>query len=150
MNLQGILTFKKMEDFTIKFLKAQEEAYPIALSEIKNGKKLSHWMWFIFPQVKGLGYSEMSMYYAIQNLDEAKEYLNNEILGSRLKEISTVLLELNETSAYNIFGSPDDLKLKSSMTLFDLADGMEENLFHQVLKKFFDGERDEVTLKNIV
>ena len=101
-----------------RFIDAQQTVYGIALSEIKSCRKRSHWMWFIFPQVKGLGFSETSQYYAIKNTREAEDYLNHPVLGSRLVEISTELLKLEESNATLIFGSPDDMKLRSSMTLF--------------------------------
>ena len=101
-----------------RFIDAQENDYLIALKEIKNGRKQSHWMWYIFPQIAGLGFSDISKYYAITDMDEAKEYLKHDILGKRLIELSNVLIRLDTNSAKTIFGSPDDLKLKSSMTLF--------------------------------
>jgi uncharacterized protein (DUF1810 family) len=101
-----------------RFLKAQENSYDQALNEIKAGRKRSHWMWYIFPQYKGLGFSDTSKYYSIQDLNEARNFLEHPILGARLKEISNELLLLNESTANRVFGSPDDLKLKSSMTLF--------------------------------
>ena len=104
-----------------KFLDAQEDDYEIALNEIKNGYKRSHWIWYIFPQIDGLGHSSTAKYYSIKDLEEAKEYLNNEILRSRLIEISNELLKLND-SIDNIMGYPDNLKLCSCMTLFYEAD----------------------------
>jgi len=101
-----------------KFLDAQDKSYEKALSEIKNGQKKSHWIWYIFPQIKGLGLSETSKFYAIEDLDEAAAYLNDPVLGKRLVQISQELLDLKNLSARQIFGSPDDMKLKSSMTLF--------------------------------
>lgn len=130
-----------------RFLKAQEENYHIALSEIKSGQKKSHWMWYVFPQISGLGFSEISMRFAIRDLDEAREYLNHTVLGNRLKEITEVLLRCNHSDSKLIFGSPDHLKLKSSMTLFDLVDDSEERIFRKVLEKFFNGTVDEKTLK---
>lgn len=129
-----------------RFLKAQENVYEQALYEIKVGRKSSHWMWYIFPQYKGLGFSETSKYYSIQDLNEARNFLNHAILGSRLKQITNELLLLNENNANKIFGNPDDLKLKSCMTLFVSVDTSEENLFNKVLEKFFNGNFDEKTL----
>ena len=129
-----------------RFLEAQENKYDIALSEIKAGKKESHWMWYIFPQISGLGYSETAKYYAIKDIDEAKKYLNHPILGSRLKEISTILLNLEQDDASVIFGYPDDLKLKSCMTLFSQVEEVGNNIFEQIIDKFFDGEYDHSTL----
>ncbi|AUS06536.1 DUF1810 domain-containing protein [Tamlana carrageenivorans] len=104
-------------------------------------------MWYIFPQYTGLGYSDISKFYSIQNLDEARAYLNHPILGSRLKEISKELYLSNENNAKKIFGSPDDLKLKSSMTLFSFIDTSEEMLFKKVIDKYFNGEFDNNTLQ---
>ena len=104
-----------------RFTKAHQSDYQRALSEIKNGKKESHWMWYIFPQIKGLGRSSMSEYYGIQDLDEAKAYLADPILGKHLIEICNALLSLDTNDATEVMGRPDDRKLKSSMTLFDTA-----------------------------
>ena len=101
-----------------RFYEAQEEGYPRALSEIKNGMKVSHWMWYIFPQITGLGYSSTAQYYAIKDLEEANEYLNDEVLGNRLREISLELLKLETNIPVMVFGMVDSLKLNSSMTLF--------------------------------
>jgi uncharacterized protein (DUF1810 family) len=135
-----------MEQDLNRFIKAQENSYEQALSEIKSGRKRSHWMWYIFPQFKGMGYSETSKYYSIKDLDEAKRYLNHPILGERLKIITNELLALNENNANKVFGSPDDLKLKSSMTLFATINISEENIFNAVLDKYFNGQIDNKTL----
>ena len=128
-----------------RFHKAQIFDYPVALGEIKNGRKESHWMWYIFPQLKELGYSSTAKYYGLTK-DEAKAYLKDEILKSRLIEISQVLLELKSNDATEIFGYPDDLKLKSSMTLFsEIAPEIE--VFDKVLEKFFSGKKDNKTLE---
>ena len=124
-----------------RFLKAQEHDYEQALSEIRSGRKRSHWMWYIFPQIQGLGFSSTAQYYAIRDLQEAKDYLAHPVLGARLKEISSALLDLEGLSASEIFGSPDDLKLRSSMTLFRMAD-LDEPIFLEVLEKYYDGEPD--------
>src|ERR1017187_7868548 len=130
-----------------RFLDAQKKDYQIGLSEIRSGRKRSHWMWYIFPQIAGLGQSETAKYYAINNIEEAKEYLNHEILGYRLSEISNELLKLKkEDNARNIFSTPDDMKLKSSMTLFVQA-AKENSIFQKVLDKFFNGESDDKTIK---
>lgn len=127
-------------------MEAQEKQYAVALSEMKAGHKTSHWMWFIFPQIAGLGFSDVSKYYAINNLEEAKAYLNHEVLGKRLKEISQVLLMQDTNNASLIFSSPDDMKLKSSMTLFAIADeDAPVNVFEKVLGKFFKGKYDNRT-----
>lgn len=138
-----------MDNDLNRFLKAQENDYEQALSEIKSGRKRSHWMWYIFPQYKGLGFSETSKHYSIQDLNEARDYLNHPILGSRLKQITNELLLIDENNANKIFGSPDDLKLKSSMTLFVSVDTSEEKPFNKVLDKFFNGRFDEKTLNLI-
>lgn len=135
-----------MEQDLNRFIKAQENSYEEALSEIKSGRKRSHWMWYIFPQFKGLGFSETSKYYSIKDLDEAKRYLNDPILGERLKIIANELLALNENNANKVFGSPDDLKLKSCMTLFAAINTSEENIFNAVLDKYFNGQTDNKTL----
>ena len=129
-----------------RFLKAQEYDYEQALREIRSGRKRSHWMWYIFPQVQGLGFSSTAQYYAIQNLEEAKEYLAHPVLGARLKEISSALLELEGLSASEIFGYPDDLKLCSSMTLFQLAD-LGCDIFREVIEKYYDGVPDSKTVR---
>ena len=130
-----------------RFLKAQESDYSIALSEIKNGRKRSHWMWYIFPQYKGLGFSSTAQYYAIQSKKEAEDYLEHLVLGERLLEISEALLEIERNDASRVLGYPDDMKLKSSMTLFYLVSRNE--IFKKVLDKFFDGKIDEKT-KNLL
>ena len=129
-----------------RFLEAQETMYETALSEIKSGKKQSHWMWYIFPQIARLGFSETAQFYAIQNLKEATEYLDHAVLGNRLREISAEVLRLEGRDANEIFGFPDDLKLHSSMTLFAFADQSEDNVFQEVLKKYFDRKMDEQTV----
>ena len=128
-----------------RFHKAQQFDYPVALGEIKNGQKESHWMWYIFPQLKELGYSSTAKYYGLTK-DEAKAYINDEILKSRLIEISQALLELTSSNATEIFGYPDDLKLKSCMTLFSEI-AQEIDVFDKVLEKFFSGKKDDKTLK---
>lgn len=120
-----------------RFLEAQNSSYNIALHEVKNGKKISHWMWYIFPQFKGLGRSETTKKYSIKSKDEAVAYLKHDVLGERLIEISMVVLKIDDKSAHEIFGGPDDLKLKSCMSLFALVQD-ENNLFQKVLDKYFD------------
>ncbi len=128
-----------------RFIEAQENNYATALAEIRNGRKQTHWIWYVFPQIRGLGQSATSKYYAIRDLQEAEEYLQHPILGKRLIEISRALLELKEDNAHKIFGSPDDLKVRSSMTLFALVKDADP-VFQQVLDRFFRGERDKNTL----
>jgi uncharacterized protein (DUF1810 family) len=131
-----------------RFTDAQEDSYVMAFSEIQQGRKQSHWMWFIFPQITGLGFSETSRYYAIKDLLEAAGFLNHPVLGSRLINISRELLKLETNDAHRVFGSPDDLKLKSSMTLFSMLPGTDP-VFQTVLEKFFNGEKDIKTLRLI-
>lgn len=128
-----------------RFIKAQDRTYELALLEVKQGKKRTHWMWYIFPQLKGLGFSDMSQYYGITDLSEANAYLKHVTLGARLIQISEELLKLNTTDALQIFGSPDELKLRSSMTLFALVKDADK-VFEKVLTKFFDGKKDPKTL----
>lgn len=129
-----------------RFLTAQQNYYQTALQEIKSGQKRSCWMWFIFPQIKGLGYSETARYYAIKDMDEAKAFMEDGELGSNLVEISQALLEVDCDDATRVMGWPDDLKLKSSMTLFALAKP-ECEVFQKVLDKFFDGQMDQKTVE---
>ena len=129
-----------------RFIDAQHNDYATALSEIKSGRKQSHWMWYIFPQIQGLGFSSTSKYYAIKNLDEATAYLHHEVLGSRLIEICNALLALETNDAHKIFGSPDDMKLKSSITLFaEVKDA--DKVLQALLDKFFNGTKDSKTLQ---
>lgn len=127
-----------------RFIDAQKEDYDMAFREISSGRKRNHYMWYIFPQIKGLGRSSTSRYYGILGLKEAKEYMENEYLSTNLVNISSKLLELDTNNPKDIFSSIDSKKLKSSMTLFELAS--ENKVFSQVLEKYFDGERDELTL----
>jgi uncharacterized protein (DUF1810 family) len=131
-----------------RFIAAQEGTYAQALQEIEGGRKRSHWMWFIFPQITGLGFSETSKYYAIKDLDEARAYLAHPVLGERLIEISSALLKLPGNHAGTIFGSPDDMKLSSSMTLFAALENS-HSVFEAVLNKFFAGKKDHKTLELI-
>ncbi len=129
-----------------RFISAQHEVYTRALAEIKSGTKRTHWMWFVFPQIHGLGHSSTAEYYAIKSMEEAREYLNHPLLGSRLLECAEAVLAIEGRSASEIFGYPDDLKLKSSMTLFaSVADS--DSLFIRVLDKYYHGERDIRTLR---
>ncbi|WP_462264669.1 DUF1810 domain-containing protein [Mucilaginibacter sp.] len=129
-----------------RFIDAQQSEYATALSEIENGRKRSHWMWYIFPQIQGLGFSSTSKYYAIENRREAEAYLNHTILGERLIEISNALLKLPSNNPHQIFGSPDDIKLKSCMTLFSSLPATNA-VFQMVLNKFFGGSPDQQTLR---
>ena len=127
------------------FVQAQEDIYEQALAELKNGSKESHWMWFVFPQIAGLGNSEMARKYAIPNLADAKAYLSHDLLGSRLRECTEAVLAVEGRTAHEILGSPDDMKLKSCMTLFEVADGP-DSVFSSILEKYFEGQRDERSL----
>ena len=129
-----------------RFIQAQERVYSNVLAELKSGHKTTHWMWFIFPQILGLGHSPTAKLYAIRNLDEASQYLNHSLLGARLLECSETLLGINGRSVTDIFGWPDDLKLKSSMTLFSCVAGS-DSVFDEVLNRFFQGEQDTSTLQ---
>ena len=131
-----------------RFKTAQESDYKIALSEIRNGRKVSHWMWYIFPQMKQLGISPTAQYYGIGSLDEAKAYIADNELRQHLIEISEALLALESNNASQILGYPDDMKLKSSMTLFMLA-APDISVFQAVLDKFYGGEPDKKTIELI-
>ncbi|MBE6748945.1 MAG: DUF1810 domain-containing protein [Ruminococcaceae bacterium] len=131
-----------------RFIEAQVRMYETALTEIKNGMKVSHWIWFIFPQLRGLGRSDTAYTYGINGIEEAKEYLAHPVLSARLTEISeTLLVHKNEDIEY-IMGGIDAMKLRSSMTLFALV-SEENSVFHQVLDCFYNGEMDENTIKLI-
>jgi uncharacterized protein (DUF1810 family) len=127
-----------------RFVAAQRGAYDEALAEIRAGRKRSHWMWFVFPQIAGLGQSATSRFYAVAGLDEARAYLRHPLLGPRLVECAEALLALAGRSARDVFGVPDDVKLRSSMTLFELAEP-ERAVFGAVIDKYFHGDRDERT-----
>ena len=129
-----------------RFLKAQETDYKRALSEIRSGHKRSHWIWYIFPQIAGLGFSSTAQYYAIKDRQEAEEYLKNDLLRDRLVEISAALLQLESNDAGEVMGYPDDLKLRSSMTLFHEV-APETEVFQKVLDKFFEGKPDQRTIE---
>lgn len=135
-----------MDNDLERFLIAQQTYYRTALQEIKEGQKRSHWMWFIFPQIAGLGHSETARYYAIKNMEEAKAYMEDYTLGRNLIEISEALLEIKSNDALEVMGWPDNLKLKSSMTLFAL-EKPECEVFQKVLDKFFHGERNQKTIE---
>lgn len=128
-----------------RFLEPQKTAYPVALEEIRNGRKESHWMWYIFPQLRGLGQSTQSWYYGIEDLNEANEYLMHPILGQRLLEITQAALELSEMDPLKIFGWPDNMKFCSCMTLF--AQVSDDDLFEETLNKFFKGREDNRTIE---
>ena len=128
-----------------RFISAQERSYDAALREIKSGHKVTHWMWYIFPQIAGLGFSSTAQFYAISSMQEAKDYYAHPVLGKRLVEISEALLALDTSDAGAVMGYPDDLKLRSSMTLFLAASG--DAVFQSVLDKFYSGRPDSKTLR---
>ena len=129
-----------------RFVQAQQGTYEQALSEIRSGRKRSHWMWFVFPQFDGLGFSATSRQYAIKSVAEAEAYLAHAILGPRLLEISAAALSVAGRTALEIFGSPDDMKLRSSATLFASV-SRAGSVFDQLLERYFEGERDQRTLR---
>ncbi len=127
-----------------RFVEQQELSHKIVVEELRNGYKQSHWMWYTFPQLVGLGHSPMSYEYSIKSLEEAEAYLENDYLQDNLYELCNILLTLDK-DAYDIFGSPDYMKLKSSMTLFDFV--LPSDIFERVLEKFFHGERCRKTIR---
>jgi uncharacterized protein (DUF1810 family) len=129
-----------------RFLSAQEGVYERALAELKGGQKRTHWMWFIFPQIDGLGYSPMAKRYALKSREEARQYLNHPVLGKRLLECTEAVVALRGGSVSEIFGYPDDLKFMSSMTLFENIAGS-GSLFSFALDRYCHGERDTMTLR---
>ena len=131
-----------------RFVAAQEPVYAQATAELAAGRKRSHWMWFVFPQLEGLGASAMAQRYAIRSLAEARAYLAHPLLGARLKECVGLVNKVEGRSAHEIFGSPDDLKFHSSMTLFAAA-APQEPLFGEALHKYFAGRRDPLTLAKL-
>jgi uncharacterized protein (DUF1810 family) len=134
-----------------RFVKAQARVYDQACAELRAGKKQSHWMWFIFPQLQGLGLSETAVHYAISSLEEAHVFLEHPTLGTRLRECTGIVLALEELTAEQIFGYPDDLKFHSSMTLFAQASTIsaEDLVFSQALDKYFSGKEDSVTVQRL-
>ena len=129
-----------------RFLEAQETKYNEAFAEIKKGKKQGHWMWYIFPQIAGLGFSEYNVFYAIKNREEATQYLQHPVLGKRLIQIAEAVLEINGKTANEIFGKPDDRKLQSCMTLFAQLTNADP-IFQKVLDKYYQGNKDEKTMQ---
>jgi uncharacterized protein (DUF1810 family) len=127
-----------------RFVSAQALVHAAVIDELRAGRKRSHWMWFVFPQIAGLGFSAMAQRYAISSLEEAKAYLAHPLLGARLRECSSLVLAVQQRSIHEIFGSPDDLKFRSCMTLFDRVDS--GAVFDECLQKYFAGERDAQTL----
>ena len=129
-----------------RFLTAQEGVYQTALAELRAGRKRTHWMWFVFPQFEGLGSSPTARHFAIKSLEEARAYLDHPVLGARLAECAGALLDIDGRSASDVFSYPDDLKLRSSMTLFELV-APAGSVFSRVLEKYFGGKRDEATIR---
>ena len=127
-----------------RFVIAQQPVYATALAELRAGRKTTHWIWFVFPQVEGLGYSAMSQRYAVRSKSEAVAYLAHPLLGARLTECTRTILAVRDLSAHEIFGSPDDMKLRSSLTLFDAVDA--GGFYREGLDRFFSGQRDPATL----
>jgi len=131
-----------------RFLLAQDRVYSRVLSELRAGKKMSHWMWFIFPQIRGLGRSPISIEYAISSREEAQAYLEHPTLGPRLKECTRLVVQIERRSALEIFGEPDDIKFRSSMTLFaQVSEG--DDIFKQALQQYFNGKADQLTLDRL-
>jgi len=131
-----------------RFVEAQAPVYDQALKELRAGHKQSHWMWFVFPQIARLGHSVMAQTYAIQSLEEARTYLVHPVLGARLRECSQAVMDVQGKSAHDIFGSPDDLKFRSCLTLFAQVTP-DETLFRDLLEKYFGGEADPLTLQKL-
>jgi uncharacterized protein (DUF1810 family) len=129
-----------------RFISAQKGVYDRALAELRDGLKRTHWMWFIFPQIDGLGHSPTTRLYSIKGLDEARHYLSHPVLGARLVESAEAILAVSGLSASDIFGHPDDWKLQSSMTLFALV-AEPGSVFERVLEKYYQGKRDARTLQ---
>jgi uncharacterized protein (DUF1810 family) len=128
-----------------RFIEAQQGEYEAALAEIRAGRKRSHWMWYVFPQFTGLGSSPTSVHYAIKSRDEAKQYLAHPVLGRRLVECAEAVLRIDNRSVHEIFGSPDDMKLRSSATLFASV-SPDGSVFQQIIDKYFEGKPDQRTI----
>jgi uncharacterized protein (DUF1810 family) len=131
-----------------RFVEAQERIYPTVVDELRAGRKRSHWIWFIFPQLAGLGSSPTAAHYAITSLDEARAYLGHDVLGARLRECTRLVNAVQGRSIGEIFGSPDDLKVRSSMTLFAHATDDNDD-FVQLLQHYYDGEEDPLTVARL-
>jgi len=131
-----------------RFVEAQERVYPEVCAELRRGRKSSHWMWFVFPQIRGLGHSPMAQRFAIASLAEARAYLGHPVLGPRLRECTQLVIDVEGRSALEILSSPDDMKFRSSMTLFSLA-APDEPLFKTALTKYFSAGPDPETLARV-
>jgi uncharacterized protein (DUF1810 family) len=132
-----------------RFVEAQAGVIGQVCAELRAGQKRSHWMWFVFPQIHGLGSSEMAVRYAISGREEARAYLDHPVLGQRLKECAGIVVGMEGKSVEDIFGYPDNLKFHSSMTLFAEVEGPSERVFHKALKKYFGGQVDKATLERL-
>lgn len=143
-----MINFNLAADDLQRFIEAQSDEYETALQEIRQGNKRSHWVWFVFPQLRGLGRSEYSNYYGIADLAEAKKYLNHNLLGARLREATEALLAVKDKTAVEILGEIDALKVRSSMTLFDAV--CPDDIFRQVLVKYYGGVADRITLNRLL
>jgi len=128
-----------------RFLEAQKVSYEMAMFELENKRKESHWIWYIFPQITGLGKSEKAQFYSILNLEEARAYLEHSVLGPRLIKACQILTNIEDRAIDEIMGFPDDLKLQSSMTLFELVDN-QNSIFKKIINVYYEGNRDKVTL----
>lgn len=137
---------KDLADSLQRFVEAQDPVYDRVVDELRAGRKRSHWMWFVFPQLKGLGMTATSTYYGISSIEEAERYLQHDVLARRLVACSALVLRSGAATASQIFGYPDDLKLRSCMTLFDLAQ-QDQPVFGEVLVKYFAGQPDDKTLQ---
>ena len=129
-----------------RFVQAQQDTYALAVRELADGRKTSHWMWFVFPQLRGLGRSPLAIRFGIASLDEARAYLAHPLLGSRLEECVRLTLRIDGRSITDVFGSPDDMKFRSCMTLFDRA-APQEPIFAEALQRYFGGDPDDRTLE---
>jgi uncharacterized protein (DUF1810 family) len=131
-----------------RFIVAQEQDYDAALAELRGGRKRSHWMWYVFPQFDGLGVSATSRRYAVKSVAEAEAYLRHPVLGARLRECAEAVLDIDGRSAAEIFGPPDDMKLRSCATLFAYT-SQEGSVFHRIIDRYFGGRHDDRTLQLI-
>jgi uncharacterized protein (DUF1810 family) len=149
MNVGKSLSRNQSDPFDLqRFVDAQGRVYDTVLGELRGGRKRSHWMWFVFPQLRGLGSSPTAVRFAISSIDEARAYLDHELLGARLRECADLVRRIDGRTAEEIFGWPDDMKLRSSMTLFARATDDNEE-FVAVLDKFYGGEEDPATLAQL-
>ena len=135
-----------MTDDLARFVEAQQPVMDDVRAELAAGRKRTHWMWFVFPQLRGLGHSAMARHYGIASCDEAAAYLAHPVLGARLRESVELVLAVQDRTAHEIFGSPDDLKLRSCLTLFREVDGV-DGVFGRALARYYDGQPDPMTLQ---